>query len=66
MVGKLGFSYGLDGYKKVCKNIFDNLFYGKPKDEKYCDFHDEEASNNQSHIFLQKLLKKSVFFDDMM
>ena len=38
MVGSIGFS---DGYR----NLFD--FYG-PRDEKICDFHDEEASNHVS------------------
>ena len=43
MVGSIGFS---DGYR----NLFD--FYG-PRDEKYCDFHDEKASDNQSYIIIQ-------------
>ena len=62
MVGRLGFHYGLDDYKnpikKLCKNVYDYFFDGTATTTKYCDFHDEKASDN----LLAKLLQNSVFF----
>ena len=59
MVGRLGFHYGLDDYKnpikKLCKNVYDYFFDGTATTTKYCDFHDEKASDNQSYIW-EKLL----------
>ena len=53
MVGRLGFHYGLDDYKnpikKLCKNVYD--YFSDETATKYCDFHDEKASDNQSYIW---------------
>ena len=69
MVGRLGFHYGLDDYKnpikKLCKNVYDYFFDGTATTTKYCDFHDEKASDIINHISGKTLLKKCIFRHDI-
>ena len=69
MVGRLGFHYGLDDYKnpikKLCKNVYDYFFDGTATTTKYCDFHDEKASDIINHISGKTPLKKCIFRHDV-